>query len=141
MKNLFKNIIKQNRGQALLETAMILPIIFIIIYGMIGISSYIYDKSVYVLASSKALDMGIGMLGRDDLTEDEKTSIIEETAMNSINIALFTSDSTVDVTHDTSEGKLAVEVKSKFTFILPFIEEIFEDDLELKSESTYIYRR
>ncbi len=143
-------IIKNNRGQSALETAITLPIILFVLYAMISLGIYIYDHSVLLLAANKATDTGIGILSRQDINENEKELLIEEAARNFITSGIFLEEpdgeaglpelALITETDLEGERRLSVTVIRKFNCGLPFVNEIFKDHLIIKAESFYIFK-
>lgn len=138
-----KTILHSSKGQALAEAAIALPLILLIIFGMFSLCTYIYDRTVYLLAAHKAMDTGIGNLYRDDLSDEEKEERIVSAAVNYSNIRIFATEPEVyveNVINETvGEGELIVIVSGEYNCSLPFIGEIFTNK-QLELQNTYIFK-
>ena len=130
--------IQGKKGQAMIETALVLPLVLMLFFGIIVMGIYIYDMTVFVYASNKALDHGVGMLTETCLTDEQKEEI-EEKALDAAGTALFIQGvEAYAVTNSTAEEiTLTVKVKADFVGNLPFTERI----AEVKAESSYVYKK
>lgn len=143
-------IIKSNKGQSALETAVILPFILFILFAVISLGIYIYDHSVLLLAANKATDTGIGILSIDDMSDSEKEIKIEEAARNFVNSGIFLEEpdasdglpelALISEADENGERKLSVTVIRRFNCGLPFVNDIFRDKMIIKAQSTYIFK-
>ena len=136
--------IKDKKGQALVETAIVLPIIIFCIFAMISFGIYFFDMSVMLYACNKAIDKGVGNLSGAILTEDEERTI-KLTAQNATGCLLMASDVDVEVVNEPTqidgEHMLKVRLSSDFKCVLPFLSELFKNHDVLKVESFYVYKQ
>lgn len=123
------------KGQALVETVIVLPLILFILFAIISFGIYIYDLTVFTMASNKGMDAMLGALGNSEITDKELYA--EERAEQFAGIAIFVDDIRADVYDDGAS--ISVNVEGDFNFILPFMNEIFGDIFLINSECTYIY--
>lgn len=153
-KEILIKYLRNNIGQSLVEAALTLSLTIVILFSMIAAGLYVYDMSVFVYATNKALDKGVGMLSGNkpeyhdgidgnELTGDDKAKI-KETALNSLSIRVFTEDITEDdvlVTTEEISGdnevKLKVKITGTYQFGIPLVDVVFP---QLKYECTYIYK-
>jgi hypothetical protein len=106
---------------------------------MLSVSCFIYDKTVFLLASNKALDSWIGVMSRTDMSDQEKEDKIRETVTDFTDIAVFITNEDVEITNDTNNKTIYIEVQGKFNFIVPFINDILGSNAEFESDSSFIY--
>lgn len=138
MKNLF--YLKRGiRGQALVETAIILPIILFILFIMISLCFFAYDKTVFLLASNKALDAWVGIMPKTDMTEEEKEDHIKEIAQDFTDMSIFVTDVNIEVLNDSDHDTISIDVEGRFDFALPFVKNLLGSNTDLESECTFTY--
>ncbi len=148
-------IFGNNRGQSLVEAAVIMTIIILILSAMLSIGLYIYNMTVFVTASNKALDKGVSILtgdkpeysdGIDDneLSDDDIYNI-KQTALNALNIKVLVSEMdeedvlvTTEEMDSDNEILLTVEITGSFNSGLPVAGVIIP---QLKYKCTYTYER
>lgn len=135
---------KDEKGQALVETAITLPVLLMVIFAIIVFGIYFLNMSVMLYATNRALDEGIGKLSGETLNEEDKKHM-EETAKNAAGSMLLVSNIEVEVSNDSGETEeeniLKVKMSGEFKCMLPFLENIFEDLKVLKVESFYVYKK
>lgn len=125
------------KGQSMAETAIVLPLILLILFAMISVGLYIYDLTVFTMASNKGLDARIGAVANSEITD--KDIAAEEKAKDFAEVAVFVEDIKVSSTDDQDNNMITVTVEGEFRCILPFINEIFKENFHLKSVCSYIY--
>ena len=137
-----KKMCINNKGQSIVELAITLPIIFLLIFAMMGIGFYIYDMSVYTFASNKALDKGIGIVISGKVTQSDIDDIKSD-ALNYARVGVFVSKPTIDVINElnTSKGesRLTVSIQSNYNFSISFVNNILGSNPKIKSKNSYIY--
>lgn len=133
-----------NKGQSLIELAIVLPLLCMLIFAMMGIGFYIYDLSVYTFASNKALDKGIGIVVSGNVSQGDLDDMKKD-ALNYSNVAIFVSDPIITVTNDlntiTGESRLIVSMESEYNFNISFVNNIFGNKPKVSSKNSYIYKK
>lgn len=127
-----------NKGQAMVELAGSLFFLSVLVFGMISVGCYIYDKCVFNQAVNKALDRAIAISIDSKITKKDITKI-QYMAMNYINGSVFTSDPTARLDTSTS-GKITLTIESKYNCNIPWFNEIFGIDPKVSEKGTYEYK-
>lgn len=133
-----RNFIKNNRGQGLVEFALILPILLILILGIMQFG-FIFNGQI-TLNSAARDGARLAVVNTDDeLVKDR----VEEIA-----VALFLTvdrEDDIEIKREIGDGKLNVKVDGNVGIIMPFLGiakilgmgEIFEGDaVSLSADST-----
>lgn len=131
------NLLKDNRGQSLVEFALVLPLIILLIFAILSFGFLVYDKMIVVLASSQAADKAGELINDNTLTLEEKEAEIKLVANSFLNYGISKKNNDVDLAFDADN--VVVTAQFTYTFILPFLEDIIGDEKELlvKYKSTY----
>jgi Flp pilus assembly protein TadG len=118
--SLLKKIQKCQTGQSLVETALILPVVFLVSFGMIDLSRIAYAATVVQAATEAGARAGI-------IDENSVISAIESQL-----VGLDVSKVSIDV--DLSETNLVrVEVHYQFQFLTPI-----NSGLELRGDASML---
>lgn len=126
-----KTLLSNEKGQAVTEMALTLPIILLIIAGTFTFGFMIYTKTVLVLSTSQAAKLGSFIVSDTTMTEEEKKLKIENTAKSFLGSSIGGEVSDIDVIFSSTD--VSVKVKYKFNFILPLLADILnEDEYELE---------
>ncbi|MFZ5353635.1 MAG: TadE/TadG family type IV pilus assembly protein [Bacillota bacterium] len=131
-------LLRNNKGQALAETALILPVLLLVVLAALTVGLMIYQKMVVVLASSQAARVGASIYNDPSLTADEKTAKINTTAYFYLGNGLSGTDRSVDIWSDGTIIK--VKVTYNFKFIFPLVGEIVghRTTIPIIYESSYL---
>lgn len=131
-----------NKGQAMMETAFAIPILLTLIFGIITIGTFIYDKSVIHMAANRGIDSAIGTMYDPDMDDGTRISKMEETAKNYAKQVIFTkAEPTVDasISDNGNEVEMKVNVKADFYLELPLVSDMFKDALSLEQTAEFTY--
>lgn len=131
------NTLKREEGQSVTEFAIVLPVLLLIVLGALIIGAFIYTKLVVVLAASQGARVGGAVYNDTTLTDSERITKIEDTAMTIVSNGLSGSDRSVNVTKLTDE--VQVTVKYDFKMILPMLKPFFNNQSTFEVEYTSIY--
>jgi len=125
-------------GQALTETALVLPILLLLIMATITFSIMIYVKTLVVLSSSQACRVGASIYNDDTMTLTEKEDKIRTTAYYYLGNGISGTNRSVDISSDGIYIK--VKVTYNYTLILPFVKEILGNAsiIPIKYESKFL---
>ena len=134
-----KSYVSNESGQAMLETAIVLPLVLMIILFMVSTGMFIYSKIIVVQAASFAARSGSDILTRNELSEDEMIEKIKDNAKSIVDNALSPDNETIEV--EIEDQILTVEVIYDFPLVLPFVSDLFKDEdfLKIRHKSQYIY--
>lgn len=133
-----RTILKDNRGQSLVEFVLVLPLVLLLIFAILSFGFLVYDKMIVVLAASQAADKAGELLNDETLTLEEKNAEIKLVANSFLNYGISKKNNDVDLVFDTD--KVTVNVKFVYTFILPLLGDIIGKDKELEVKYGATYR-
>ena len=109
--------LKENRGAAAVEFAIVLPLVLVLLFGIIEFSLILYDKAVITNASREGARQGI--VFDSNLTDLQKTEKAETVAMNYCqNMISFSSSSSPAVEAPIVNGIMTVTVNYTYGFLL-----------------------
>lgn len=121
--------IKNNRGQALVELALVLPILLLILFGIIEFGR-VYNSNI-IVANSAREGARVGVVGS---TDSEIIAKVKETAST-----LNTSKLTINITPSSSSrvrgASLTVTVQYPVQINTPIISSIVGSTITLSSSS------
>lgn len=121
---------KDERGQSLVETALILPVLIIILLGIIDFGRIMYSYSHLHMAAQETVRMG--GLGKND------TEIVafakDYVTLNPID-QLGINISPGDASRNSGDY-VTVKLEYPFQFFTPFVSSLFPSSLSIKAEST-----
>lgn len=123
MKKQGKGIVKtlkNNKGQALVEFVILLPIIILILFIIIDFANVFYNKNHL----ESTID-DISIMITNGLTKEEIDNHIDN---KNINYEVSIKD-----------GYATITVEEKISFITPFSNYIFKDDYKIKTKKVIIY--
>lgn len=127
-----------NKGQAVVELAASLFLLIMLVFGMISVGCYIYDKNVFNFAVNKALDRAIAVSMSGNLNTNDQNEI-KNLAVNYVNGRVFTSDPVVNLTIDSSNREITLSIESNYNCFVPYFTEIFGNNPKVSEKSTYKY--
>lgn len=127
-------------GQALVETALVLPIILLIVMGVLTFGMIIYVKMLVVLSSSQAAKVASSIYNDTTLTGDQKVHQIQSTAYTYLSNGISGTDRSADIIVDDYMGTISVKVTYNYKMILPLLGDIFgtKTKIPLSYTSTYM---
>jgi hypothetical protein len=106
----------QQRGAAVVEFALILPILLALLMGGIDASLAFYDKAVITNASREGARAGIVARRIPQTDLDIRAVVVGYTDKALINFAKTKIDPVVSVTQETVQGVAALRVSVTYTF-------------------------
>jgi Flp pilus assembly protein TadG len=121
---------RDERGQSLVETALILPVLLLLLVGILDFGRMMYSYAHLHMAAQETVRMG--GLGKTDaeITAFARDYVqLKEDGQLSINIT--PGDSGRD-----SGDYVTVKLQYPFHFFTPFISSLFSSSLSIKAEST-----
>ncbi|MFD1019925.1 TadE/TadG family type IV pilus assembly protein [Thalassobacillus hwangdonensis] len=123
-------MIKDEKGQSLVELALILPVLLLLLVGIIDFGRMLYSYTHLHMASQEAVRVGglggddqeIGVFARDYITFEDKDALV------------------VDISPGDSVRKsgeyVEVTLKYPFEMVTPIIDHFFTDPLWIETSST-----
>jgi hypothetical protein len=130
-------LIRNERGQAVAEFAIILPVFILLVTGVLVIGSIIYTKTIVVLASSQGARVGAAIYNDPSLTLEEKNKRIRDTALTIVSHGLIGEDREVNITQTGNE--INVKVIYKYHIPVKLISAILgTSTMEISYTSSYL---
>ncbi|MCM3666350.1 pilus assembly protein [Mesobacillus subterraneus] len=121
---------RDERGQSLVETALILPVFLLLLVGILDFGRIMYSYAHLHMAAQETVRMG--GLGKNDteITSFAKDYVqLQEVDQLKINI------SPGDSSRDAGDY-VTVKLEYPFQFFTPFVSSLFSSSLSIKTEST-----
>lgn len=136
----FREITFNQKGQATVELAIILPIILLLIMIIIYAGIFTFSKSAVLLATHEGGREGL-MIWNTDKTQEEKEEHIRKQIADSLSVLPNGEESTIYV-NDDQKGGLTINVTYYFKLNLPFLKDITGyDAIPLPTKAIYRYTR
>ena len=133
-----------NKGQAIVELAASIFVLAVLVFGIISVGCYIYDKCVYNHAADKALDRAIAISMSRSLSSKDINDV-QNLAVTYANGSIFTSAPVATVEVDKSAKQIKVSIVSNYNCFIPYFEEIFNPNNnntpQVSEQTTYIYAK
>ncbi len=129
--------LSNRKGQSILETALVLPLVLFIVLGMITLGIYIYDLTLFTLGANKSLDTAVGLLGKDDYDSYRIESKAESEGKNFIGNSIFVTSPSVNV--DVGGSQVTVTIKGTFDCKLPLVSGLLSKIAKLDVRSVYVH--
>lgn len=123
-------MIKNERGQAMVELALVLPLLLLILAGIFDIGRVIY--TTMNLNEVTEQTVRLGGLGQSD-------SAMTQYAVDHVNVkdpSLLEVDITPTDGNRVSGGYVKVTLKYPITFVTPIISQLFSNPIMLAANST-----
>lgn len=121
---------KDERGQSLVETALILPVLLLLLVGILDFGRMMYSYAHLHMAAQETVRVGsLGEADTNIIAFAKDYVQLKETDQLSINI------SPGEANRDSGEY-LTVKLEYPFHFFTPFVSSLFPSALSIKAEST-----
>lgn len=148
MRTLLAKYKKNEDGQAVLETALVLPIILLILFGMLTFGMLLYSKIVVTLAASQSARLGATLYSEQAEEAGNPDERIKSTADAYLQGLSGNSEIAIqadpppaalpDGSTPAADRNIAVTIRHHFSFTLPFVGKFIGDDVPV--EYTAIYK-
>lgn len=121
---------RDERGQSLVETALILPVLLLLLVGILDFGRIMYSYAHLHMAAQETVRMG--GLGNDD-TEIASFAkdYVQLQEVDQLKINISPGDSSRD-----AGDYVTVKLEYPFQFFTPFVSSLFSSSLSIKAEST-----
>lgn len=120
-------MLKKEDGQAVLETALVLPIILLLIMVGISVSLLLYSKIIVTMSASNGARVGSVIWRDSDYTVEERTEIIKNASLDMVERTLSGDERRYLI--EEVDGMLKVTVEYDMKVILPFSDIVFENNI------------
>lgn len=118
--------LRGNKGQAMTEFMLVLPLMLILILATLSLGLMIYTKTLLVLSAGNAARTASYLYYDTNYTNEEKVQKIEKSAYDILNNGIDGRERSVTVAADEMNGLIKVTVKYKFKYIFPMLGDIFD---------------
>lgn len=122
-----REFIKNEDGQAVLETALVIPIILMLVTVGITVSLLLYSQIIVTMSASNGARVGAAIWKETTLTEIEKKEAIKNASLSMVKKALSGEERRYKISEN--EGMLLVTVEYDFKVILPFSDLLFDSNI------------
>jgi Flp pilus assembly protein TadG len=118
------------RGQSLVETALILPVLLLLLVGILDFGRIMYSYAHLHMAAQETVRMG--GLGKNDaeITSFAK-DYVQLNEIDQLKINISPGDSSRD-----AGDYVTIKLEYPFQFFTPFVSSLFSSSLSIKAEST-----
>ncbi|MDD3850658.1 MAG: TadE/TadG family type IV pilus assembly protein [Firmicutes bacterium] len=130
MKNFCQGVKRDSGGQALVETALVIPLLLLLLMGIIQFG--LIFNTDFILTNASRAGARAAMLGKSD-TEIET---IVEGAVAGLDTAKLTVDTTPSEGSRSYGDPVTVEVRYQLDLIVPLFDGILTDPMHLKASTT-----
>ncbi len=126
------------KGQAVVEMALVLPLLLLLIMGVMTFGMMIYAKMLVVLSSSQGANEGSYVYSDPTLSLEQKEEKILTAAYFYLNKGLGGTDRKV-VINVINGDRISVKVTYNYNLIFPLLGEIFKDKTKIPLEYESVY--
>lgn len=113
-------------GQAVLETAIVLPVILMLLMIGITVCLLIYSQIIVTMSASNGARYGASIWTDDSMTRPEKEEEIKNVALKMVKDSLTGKERRYDISEN--DGMLKVSVEYDFDIFLPFVGLVIENE-------------
>ena len=137
-KSNWEEVIKNERGQAVTELAITLPLIIFLIMAMLKVGLFIHTNTVVVLAATQGARLGAVLYGDCSVPTSVADQRIRQVSLGVLSNTLTGTGNTVNITDDGIN--ISVEVTHQFPVFIPLVREVFGNQAEIPVSFTATYR-
>jgi hypothetical protein len=121
---------KDERGQSMVETALVLPILLLVLVGIIDLGRFVYSYAYLQMAAQETVRHG-GLDENDQAITDFAHQYVKLGDSNLLQIDI----SPNDIARHSGDY-VTVKLKYPFTLYTPFISTLFPSPLYIETDST-----
>jgi Flp pilus assembly protein TadG len=121
---------RDERGQSLVETALILPVLLLLLVGILDFGRIMYSYAHLHMAAQETVRMG-GLGKNDTEIVAFAKDYVQLQEVDQLKINISPGDSSRD-----AGDYVTVKLEYPFQFFTPFVSSLFSSSLSIKSEST-----
>lgn len=123
-------MIKDQRGQSLVETALLLPVLLLLMVGIIDLGRAIYSYAYLQMAAQETVRLG-GLGESDQQITNFADQYVKLGDSTQLQVEITPSD-----TERQSGDYVTVTLRYPFVFITPFISMLFPSPFYIETQST-----
>lgn len=128
--NEVKHIINNNRGQAIVEFVLIIPLVFLLIFALLETGRFVH--AAYEVEHGSREGARMGAIGGSD--SDIQTAVFQ--SISGLDATLVTVEMTPAGSVRGSGDRLDVVVTYKFSPITPFVGMIFSNEMNVTGQTS-----
>lgn len=121
---------RDERGQSLVETALVLPVLLLLLVGVLDFGRIMYSYAHLHMASQETVRMG-GLGKTDAEIRAFANDYVQLDQVDQLNISISPAD-----TIRESGDYVTVKMQYPFHFFTPLVSRMFSSSLSIKAEST-----
>lgn len=121
---------RDERGQSLVETALILPVLLLLLVGILDFGRIMYSYAHLHMAAQETVRMG-GLGNNDTEITSFAKDYVQLQEVDRLKINISPGDSSRD-----AGDYVTVKLEYPFQFFTPFVSSLFSSSLSIKAEST-----
>lgn len=121
---------RDERGQSLVETALILPVLLLLLVGILDFGRIMYSYAHLHMAAQETVRMG-GLGNNDTEITSFAKDYVQLQKVDQLKINISPGDSSRD-----AGDYVTVKLEYPFQFFTPFVSSLFSSSLSIKAEST-----
>ena len=129
-----KRFIRDQKGQSIVELAVVLPLTLLVIMGALTIGLLIISKMVVISSANQGARYGAMVLTNEEdygeLSLTEKYTLIEERVLSTAAAGISEEDLDIDISEEGLD--LTVKVVYNYKYFFLFSDDIFGDITEFK---------
>ncbi len=137
MSKVLKKKIEDESGQAVIETALVLPIILMLIMLSITLSMYLYSQIIVTMSASNGARVGAYIWTDEAISDSDKREKIKVASLKMVESSLAGDDRRFKIEEDA--GMLMVTVEYDFKVLLPFSNLVFDENTVVISHTSHYY--
>lgn len=128
-----------NSGQALVEFAIILPLLFVLVFGIIEFGRYLYLKNSTTQAAREGARKAAVTSGW--ITSNNSTNIaaVKQYVITGSVISITTNNITITPTPPVPGEAISVIIKTSFSSVVPNLIPIFKNLTSIRASATMRY--
>ncbi len=129
--------LKDEDGQAVLETAIVIPIILLLVMVGISLSLLLYTKIIVTMSASNGARVGSVIWHSDEYTEGERKETIKNASLSMVEENLAGDERRYLI--EEIDGMLHITVEYDFRVVLPFSNVAFNNNIITVSHTAQYY--
>ncbi|WP_430885791.1 TadE/TadG family type IV pilus assembly protein [Fusibacter sp. JL216-2] len=125
-----KHVLNNNRGQAIVEFVLIIPLVFLLIFGLLETGRFLH--AAYEVEHGSREGARMGAIGGSDI--DIQSAVVDSTSgLDQTRISIQVTP-TGSIRH--SGDRLQVIVTYKFMPITPFVDRLFSNEMNISGTTS-----
>jgi len=125
-----RHILNNNRGQAIVEFVLIIPLVFLLIFGLLETGRFVH--AAYVVEHGSREGARMGAIGGSD--SDIQLAVVQ--SVSGLDQSLISVQMTPVGSMRRSGDRLEVLVTYKFTPITPFVGMVFSSEMNVSGRTS-----